>query len=143
MWHLIIVFQKERQFSFNWFSLIYSLKTKEIFMKWLKHTFRCIYIWTNTVYNQNEHELHGDGRHFNKKNFVNDTESTEEIHFPCFMFAKKMYLIFFLAWSNEKNTFVVFSVSLCTILGRIFKKASNKIRFRKYTNEKTDCHWFL
>lgn len=57
-------------------------------MKWLKHTFRCIYTCTDTVYNQNEHELDGDGRHFNqKKNFVNDTESTGEIHFPFFMFA--------------------------------------------------------
>lgn len=140
------MFQRGRQFSFNWFSLIYSLKTKEIFMKWLKQTFRCIYTCTDTVYNQNKHELNGDGRHFNKKNFVNDTESTGEIHFSFFMFAKKMYLnIFFLAWSTETNTFVVFSVSLCTILVRVFKKASNKICFRKYTNEKgkTDWHWFL
>lgn len=91
------------------------------------------------IYNQNEHELHGDGRHFNKKNFVNDTESTGEIHFSFFMFAKKIYS--FLHGQLKKNTFVVFSVSLCTILVRVFKKASNKICFRKYTNEKGKTDW--
>lgn len=55
-------------------------------MKWLKRTLD-VFIHVQ-IYNHNEHELHGGGRHFNKtKNFVNDTESTAEIHFPFFMFA--------------------------------------------------------
>lgn len=140
MWHLIIVFQRGRQFSFNWFSLIYSLKTKEIFMKWLKQTFRCIYTCTDTVYNQNEHELHGDGRFFNKKKLC----KWHKIHFPFFMFATENVSCI-LSCMIEWKKYVVFSVSLCTILVRVFKKASNKICFRKYTNEKgkTDWHWFL
>lgn len=70
-----------------------------------------------------------------KQSFLNDTESTGEIYFLFFMFTTETVPCIISCMIEWTNTFVLFSISLCIILVLLFKNASNKICFRKYTNK--------